>query len=113
MIELAPDELAELTGVYEGALLREEGGVPYVDLPALVLPEGCAPAVVDALFSPREAHGYPSRLFFAQQLTTRSQRNWNSTVRICGRSWFAFSWKIDKPAARLLGLLHMHLGALR
>lgn len=107
------DQLAELKAVYDGALLHLEGGVPYIYIPALKLPDGCSPCEIESLFSPRTAHGYPSRLFFAQQLKTPSSRNWNGNVRILGRSWFAYSWKIDRPADRLLGLLGQHVGSLR
>jgi len=106
-------DVAELRHVCTGALLREEGGVPYVELPQLVLPDFCSPNVVDALFSPRTAHGYPSRLFFSQQIQSRAALNWNTSVRILGRSWFAFSWKINRPPASVLGLLHMHIGAFK
>lgn len=107
------DQVAELKELCPELKLASEGGVNYLLLPALALPEGCTPARVDALLSPTQAYGYPSRLFFPQELQTRTQRNWNAkNIRILDKNWFAYSWSV-KPGLRLAQILLEHMRALR
>ena len=107
------DQIAELKGLAPGLKQGEEGGCAYFLLPDLALPEGCVPQRCDALLCPSARDGYPSRLFFAAQIQSRTARNWNATgVRIAERNWHAFSWKTS-PNLRLAQMVAAHLRALR
>ena len=69
--------------------------------------------VVDLLFCPEGRDGYPSRLFFSENLPTKDPtRNWNGRERIMDRNWHAMSWKIENPPPTLEALLSDHLRAL-
>ena len=88
----------------------EELGTTFFKLDGLRLPAGCDPAVCDALLCPVEHAGYPSRLYFSGPVTSPYTKNWNATnERIGENNWFAFSWKVDLPNARLDQLLLAHL----
>lgn len=106
-------ELRELDQVCCGAKEYTEFGLTYVLLPQLRLPSGCTPAVLDALLclSPRDS--YPTRLYFAQQVTSKNGLNWNAhNVAILQRNWFAYSWN-HVASGRPIEVLAQHLKALQ
>jgi len=106
-------EVEELKAICPEVMTSTEGGVTYYLLKGLVLPEGCTPPNVDALLCPSPRDGYPSRLFFAQMISSRKAQNWNSqNVRILDRNWFAYSWRLDAPGQRLAQMLANHMRAL-
>ena len=111
------DQIAELKDLCPGLMLASEGGIDYLYMPALPMPEGCTPATIDALLCPTPRDGYPSRLFFAQKVTPKKPPNpplnWNAqNVRILEKNWHGISWKI-RPGLRLAQTLSAHLTALR
>lgn len=88
----------------------EEGGITFLLLEKLKLPDGCTPAECDALLCPVAKDGYDSRLYFEAKIECRYNRNWNAAdVRIGQRNWFAFSWRVAPPMATLQDLLIAHL----
>lgn len=106
-------ELRELDQLCGGAKEYAEFGLNYILLAQLRLPSGCTPAVLDALLclSPRD--NYPTRLFLAQQVTSKTGLNWNSpNVAILQRSWFAYSWN-HVASGRPIEVLAQHLKALQ
>lgn len=107
------DQVEELGEICSGTQQHEEAGVPYFFLPVLGLPDGCSPGRVDALLCPTALHGYNSRLFFAQRLTSPQPRNWNFEARILERMWHAISWGIPETNLRLAQVLALHLRAFR
>ena len=108
------DQIKELKQLCPDIMACNEGEITYYLLRNLSLPQGCSPSTVDALLCPAERDGYPSRLFFATQITSKSSRNWNSqNVRILDRNWFAFSWKLNIAGQRLAELVANHLRALQ
>lgn len=112
-MEFPPDQIEELKALADGVSAGEEGGFAYLLLPSLQLPTGCSPEKIDALLCPMPRDGYPSRLFFASQITSSEQRNWNATgVRILKRNWYAFSWTVP-IGLRLAQLVGAHLKGLR
>jgi len=87
-----------------------EANIIYLYLEGLHLPSGCQPQVCDALLCPVQRDGYPSRLFFSEQITPPYPRNWNITnQRIGEKNWWAFSWRVDLPSPTLLEMLLSHL----
>ncbi len=112
-MEFPSDQIEELKALTDSVSVSEEGGFAYLLLPSLQLPPGCSPEKVDALLCPMQRDGYPSRLFFAESIQSREQRNWNANgVRILERNWYAFSWTV--PAGlRLAQLVGAHLKGLR
>jgi hypothetical protein len=107
------DQIAELKKLCEGVALCEEAGTRYLLLQGLALPSGCSPAKVDALFRPSGgSEGYPSRLFFAEQVGSPFARNWNFNGRLCNRNWFAHSWRVS-PGQRLAQTVLCHLDGFR
>jgi hypothetical protein len=110
---VAEEHVDELRSLCPGAKQVTEGGLDYVLLPALKLPEGCNPGVVDCLLSLAARDGYSNRLFFAQVVGSRQARNWNGqNIRILERNWFAYSWRAP-DGLRPIETLIAHLQALR
>jgi hypothetical protein len=109
------DQVEELKAAFSAVLAAQEGGITYFLIPNLALPSGSDPSVVDALLCPTaDRHGYPSRLFFAQQIRSPKALNWNTNgVRILERNWYAYSWKINQQGLRLMQILALHLKALQ
>jgi hypothetical protein len=99
----------ELKGYCKRVSLLPEGGIEYLHLEELRLPAGCLPATCDALLCPVAKDGYPSRLYFSVQVSGQFARNWNGTVRIGEKNWYAFSWKVDFASPTLAQLLVAHL----
>jgi hypothetical protein len=114
-MQFPSDQIEELKAGFPSVFSAEEGGIPYFLIPNLPLPSGSSPPAVDVLLCPTaDRHGYPSRLFFAQQVRSPRPLNWNTNgVRILERNWFAYSWKINQPGLRLIQILALHLKALQ
>lgn len=112
-MDIPEEQLEELRLLCPGARLYHEGGVPFIYLPGLMLPDGCVPPQLDALLCPTPAHGYTSRLFFPQQFSSRQSRNWHYNVRLLERNWVAISWNIPAGGLRLAQVLAEHLRAFR
>jgi hypothetical protein len=91
---IAEADMTELRSLCPDAKQAQEGGLRYVLLPGLKLPEGCTPAELDCLLCVDPRDGYQGRLFFSQIVATREPRNWQPGVRILERNWVAFSWQI-------------------
>jgi hypothetical protein len=108
------DQIDELKLFCVGVSTCQDGGVTYLVITGLALPAGCTLANVDALLCPTARDGYPSRLFFAEQVESPVSRNWNFSGRICERNWRGFSWKVGGPdQMRVAQLVRAHLDGLR
>src|SRR5258708_3894593 len=106
-------ELRELSQLCNEPKEFTEFDQNYILLPQLRLPDGCTPAVVDALLCLSARDGYPTRLFYSQQIGCKNALNWNAqNVPILQRNWFAYSWK-DVASGRPIGVLAQHLKALQ
>jgi hypothetical protein len=104
---------SELQAIAPGAHRIEEAGLHYIFLPGLRMPKGCTPEVVDCLLCLDSRDGYPTRLFFATQVSAPGKSlNWNGAAHILGRNWVAYSWK-DAAAPHPVQILLGHLDALR
>lgn len=103
-----PDELEELQQLYPGAKLMTEGGIGYVLVPALRLPNG---EVVEALLQPQAGNGYATRLFLPVRVEGKGE-NWNP-FRILDRNWMSWSWNNVPENDRMAQILAQHLQALR
>lgn len=107
------EHVIELQSLSPEARGLSEGGIDYILLPNVQLPDGCTPARVDCLLCLGSRDGYENRLFFAQVVACRNGRNWNAqNVRIFERNWFAYSWRVPgglRPIETLIG----HLQGLR
>jgi hypothetical protein len=107
------DQVGELKQFCPDLQECEEGGCAYVLLRGLNLPEGCSPAVVDALLCPTPRDGYQFRLYFAMRVESGVQLNWNANgVRILERNWHAFSWTVN-PEPRLMQMVAAYLMHLK
>lgn len=104
-------QIDELRSLCESVSCATEGGVTFFWLRRLLLPEGCTPSEVDVLLCPVSRDGYDSRLYFAQQVTSRQQRNWNAQHRVLDQNWWAFSWR-TQPGLRLAQMVAIHLRGL-
>ena len=114
-MQFPPDQIDELKAAFPSVCSAEEGGIPYFFIPNFILPNGSSPSVVDVLLCPTaDRHGYPSRLFFAQQVQSSKPLNWNTNcVRILEKNWYAYSWKVTQQGLRLIQILALHLKALQ
>ena len=107
------DQINELKAVYPNISALDEGGLTLIQIAGLKLPEGCSPAVVDALLWPYPRDGYTSRLFLSSKITHQGEGiNWNHAGGfIANRAWYAVSWQTNKSDLRLLGMVTAHLQA--
>jgi|SRR5436309_8549478 len=112
-MQFPDNQIEELKHVCPEARQYGEGGILYFFLPGLRLPDGCSPAQLDALLCPTSHHGYTSRLFFEQLITSPQSRNWSTTARIMERNWHAISWQIPETNLRLAQIVALHLRAFR
>ncbi len=93
-MNISDAEIEELLKFQPNATYASEGGRDYFLLPDLALPPGCEPTKVDALLCATEESGYKCSLFFAQEITTPTAKNWNrKDKRILERNWFAYSYQ--------------------
>jgi hypothetical protein len=106
------EEIDELKTIAPNLSVAQEGGYTYVHISGLVLPNGCQPAIADALLCSTQREGYNSRLFFSQPISSGIVRNWSSSIRVLERNWHAISWQ-TQPGLRLAEILSVHLKALR
>lgn len=106
------EEINELKTIAPNLSEAQEGGYNYIHISGLVLPNGCQPAIADALLCSTQREGYNSRLFFSQPIASGIVRNWNSNIRVLERNWYAISWQ-TQPGLRLAEILSVHLKALR
>lgn len=69
---------------------------------------------LDCLFACDNHLGYVTRLWFPKMIPTATQRHWNHpNTYICGRTWFAFSWRPRPDVTTLCEKLQAHImGAL-
>jgi len=109
------EQVEELKTYCSKLLYFEEAGYPYFRMVGLRLPPGCSPAEIEALFCPVDrGDGYPSRLFFPEQVSTPYQRNWHVNVRLGERNWVAYSWKVALANRSLAdGLLELLISLTR
>lgn len=106
-------QITELQTLWPGTARYEEGGKPYFLIPNLPLPTGCTPASTDALLCVHDRDGYPSRLYFANVISSSTSRNWNHQhLYILDRAWNAFSWRVEPATARLAQIVRSFLRAL-
>ena len=109
-MEYPKEEIEELKRYCTKLSLLTEVGVSFLFMEGLRLPAGCEPSVCDGLLCPVPKDGYPSRLYLSTQVTSPYTRNWNvNNVRIVGKNWFAFSWKVELINPTLAQLLVAHL----
>jgi hypothetical protein len=108
---IPPEQMEELLAICPDAREMSEGGLTYVHLPGLRLPEGCNPLQADALLCLQGREGYPTRLFVSPQVVGKGN-NWN-TFRILDKTWFACSWNYVSAALRPAQILAEHLRAFR
>jgi hypothetical protein len=113
---MVPDSAIELIRPCCAAIATcATGNLEYVLMTGLQLP-GCRPVEIDALLCLGDrGEGYPTRLFFAQEVQPPRPYalNWNTrNVHILGRSWCAYSWKVPQGLS-VVETLNEHLKPLR
>jgi hypothetical protein len=107
-VTISDGDLVGLKGVCPGARYLEEGGVGFIDLPALRFKAGEELIQRDALLSLQAHTGYTSRLYLSEQVPGFG-KNWTQHV-VLGRGWYTPSWNlvmVDRP----LVMLQNHLRA--
>ena len=112
-MEFPQDQIEELRSLYGEVRRADEGGFTFILLTNVELPPGCTPVSSDLLLCPMPKDGYSSRLFFQQQIRSKTNRNWNGQIRILDRNWCAFSWRMSTPPTRLAEMVSTHLQGLR
>lgn len=114
MVQYPKDQLDGLRRISSDLLLGEEQGITFIILKGLLLPEGCVPRRVDVLLCPSPWNGYPSRLLFAEKVSSPDydQLNWNANGdRVLERNWYGFSWKVNGENLKLVQMVSGHLSA--
>lgn len=104
------EQIEELKAYCSKLAALPEGGITFLHMEGLRMPEGCTPAVCDALLCPVDREGYPSRLYLSVQVSSAYTQNWNvSGARIGEKNWYAFSWKLTLSSPTLAQILVEHL----
>ena len=102
-------DLADMKRFSPEASTFTDGGLRYIDMPKLRLPDTCTPQVVNALLCMDQREGYPTRLFFSAPIHTPTRAITWQTVSVAGTTWYAYSWNnvpSTTPVAVLIGHLH-------
>lgn len=107
-MSITADALEELAAVCANATVMEEGGLTYIYLPRIVLPDG---GEAEALLCLSGRDGYPTRLFLSRQVNGKGN-NW-SVHRIFDKAWHTWSWRDVVADLRPIEVLSSHLAALR
>lgn len=108
------EHIQELKMICSEVLVCEEGGVAFILLRGLFLPDQCNKPQIDALLCPSPRDGYTCRLFFAERVSSAKPLNWNAVdIRILEKNWQAFSWKINQSNERPAQMVAAHLTAFR
>jgi len=105
------DRLKPFQAVYPEAKSLSDGGVDFIHIPKLIMPEGIQPSVVEALLCPQTRDGYATRLFLSAPITSRGS-NWR-TYHILGRVWHSWSWQGVAANQELTQILLGHLAVFR
>lgn len=108
------DQIIELRKMCSVLYAAEEAGTAYIMLEGLILPDGTVPDKVDALLCPSPREGYTSRLYFSMKIQSLryNELNWNANgIRIFEKTWYAYSWKINRSDLRLAQMVSDHLNA--
>ena len=104
------EHLEEFNLVCSGARGMSEGGLEFIHLPLLKLPEGCNPAQIEALLCLSSHSGYSTRLFLAAPVSGRGN-NW-TTHCVLGRTWHTWSWNHIPNTLRPMQILAEHIRGL-
>jgi hypothetical protein len=105
------DQPGQLKPYCNNVGVAEEAGCTLYLLEGLRFPGGCIPASTDVLLCPDPRDGYPTRMYFKQQIQSPYARNWNMSTVILGATWHAFSWRVEYDGKSLVRLLLGHLEA--
>lgn len=108
---IAKEQLDELLALCDTALELQEGGMPFLYLRGLRLPQGCGLAEVDALLCLHKRDNYDSRLYLSSPVPNRGA-NW-STSYLFDRRWHTWSWQGVSAQQRAIQVLAGHLKALQ
>lgn len=102
-------QLDAIREICPDALLWKDGGQEVIYLPAFSFPTREGEKVSDLLLVPTPHSGYPSRLFFKNQIVAAP--NWQMKV-VCGQQWYAVSWAHMPENLTWPQLLAGHLRAM-
>jgi hypothetical protein len=103
-------QFQKLRNLHGSAVLLSEGGKPVVVLPGFTFQSDGHSVTMDLLLRPHAHSGYPTRLFFAEQIEGKGQ-NWNQH-RVVGRNWWAPSWNYVPESMDWPAMLCAHLRAV-
>jgi hypothetical protein len=106
-----PTHLEELRLAYGDISVVTEGGVDFVFLPRVVLPEGSNPRETAALLCTGQHGGYTTRLFLPAIVPGKGA-NWTQHM-IVGKVWYTWSWNQVPASLRPAEILAEHLRGLR
>jgi hypothetical protein len=106
-----PAHLEELSRLCGEASVIVEGGVDFISLPRLRLPDGCNPQIQAALLCTGQHAGYTTRLLLASPVPGRGA-HW-TTHMVAGRFWHTWSWNQVPAGSRPAEILAEHLRGLR
>ena len=104
-------QLAILRAAFPGAKPLTEGGKEFIYFPELSITVGGVTHTLQALLSPSEHSGYPTRLFLSKQIPIAL--NWNHSMTMLDRTWYTWSWSGVSSSLPLLEIFLAHLAALR
>jgi hypothetical protein len=105
---ISTEHMDELRSVSKNPQELEEGGVKYIHLPRIKLPDG---RVLDALLRCRGNDGYVTRLFLAEPVPNKGV-NW-TVHQIFGKAWHTWSWNEVPADLRPIEIYLSHLIVLR
>jgi hypothetical protein len=105
------NHLEELKQACGDVSVATEGGVDFVFIPRLVLPEGCTPHETPALLCTGQHGGYTTRLFLPTIIPGKGA-NWTRHV-VLGKAWHTWSWNQIPASFRPAEILAEHLRGLR
>lgn len=104
------DEIRKIREISSSVASATDGGITFLLIEGLRLPEKCTPKVVNALLCPVLKDGYSSRLYFELIPQGIQPLNWNGNLWLLDKNWHAFSWQTS-PGQKLFEMIVEHLNA--
>ncbi len=100
-------QFQKIQSICSGARLLYEGGQPVVYIPKATFKAVGKDVTMDLLLHPGEHSGYPTRLFFQEQIAGRGA-NWNH-FDLLDKQWWSPSWNGVSPNLPWASILCEHL----
>jgi hypothetical protein len=112
VIDHEAQQMVPLRELCPAAEIWREGGQPAVFMPGVQFKVTNRRHTRDLLLWPQAREGYETRLFLSESVAASEAKNWN-VFNVCGRTWYACSWRGVPSSLPWIEILANHLSAFK